>query len=127
KMPLMVRLQAPRFFLVGDLVAISAVINNNTDNPMRVTHKLEVDGLVITGLYKEGQFMKGKQAAYLTVPANGEVREDWSVSVQKPGTARIKVTASGEKYADAMEKNYTVYDHGIEKFVSRSGKVRGND
>jgi uncharacterized protein YfaS (alpha-2-macroglobulin family) len=127
KMPLLVRLEAPRFFLVGDLVAVSAVINNNTDKPMRVTPKLEVDGLVITGLYKNGQFAKGEQASYITVPANGEAREDWAVSVQKPGTARIKATARGEKYADAMEKTYTLYEHGIEKLIAKSGKVRGND
>src|SRR5439155_12864915 len=44
-----------------------------------------------------------------------------------PGTARLKVTARGEKYSDAMEKTYLVYEHGIEKFISKSGKVRGND
>ena len=26
-----------------------------------------------------------------------------------------------------MEKTYTVYEHGIEKFISKSGKVRGDD
>ena len=31
KQPLIVRLQAPRFFVVGDQVTVSAVINNNTD------------------------------------------------------------------------------------------------
>src|SRR5262249_54366537 len=36
KMPLIVRLQAPRFFLVGDTVTLSAVLNNNTEKPMEV-------------------------------------------------------------------------------------------
>ena len=31
KQPLIVRLQAPRFFVVGDQVTVSAVINNNTE------------------------------------------------------------------------------------------------
>ena len=34
KQPLIVRLEAPRFFVVGDTVTISAVVNNNTDEPM---------------------------------------------------------------------------------------------
>ena len=34
KQPLIVRLQAPRFFVVGDQVTVSAVINNNTDQVM---------------------------------------------------------------------------------------------
>jgi hypothetical protein len=44
------------------------------------------------------------------------------------GEAKLKVEArglDGSKYADAMEKTYTVYEHGVEKFVSRSGKMRG--
>ena len=36
KQPLIVRLEAPRFFVVGDQVTVSGVINNNTDQPMRV-------------------------------------------------------------------------------------------
>src|SRR5205814_10526046 len=34
KQPLIVRLEAPRFFVVGDEVTVSAVINNNTDEPL---------------------------------------------------------------------------------------------
>src|SRR5207237_879586 len=63
----------------------------------------------------------------LTVPANGEARADWRLSITKSGEAKLKVTARGGKYADAMEKTYTVYEHGIEKFISKSGKVRGDD
>jgi len=48
------------------------------------------------------------------------------VNVAQTGDAKLKVEARGEKYADAMEKTYAVYEHGIEKFVSRSGKMRGD-
>src|SRR4029078_9697943 len=41
--------------------------------------------------------------------------------------AKLKVVARGAKYADAMEKTFTVYEHGIEKFVARSGKLRGDE
>ena len=63
----------------------------------------------------------------LTVPANGEARADWTASVEKPGEVKLKVTARGGNYADAMEKTFTAYEHGIEKFISKSGKVRGDD
>ena len=33
--PLIVRLQAPRFFVVGDQVTVSGVINNNTDATLK--------------------------------------------------------------------------------------------
>jgi alpha-2-macroglobulin len=128
KQPLIVRLQAPRFFSVGDLVLVSAVFNNNTDQPLEVKNNLEADGLIISGVgIKDGMVVKGQRAASVTVPANGEVREDWAIYVKNPGTARLKVTAISGKYTDAMEKTYPVHEHGIERFLTKAGKVRGSD
>ncbi|HET7626537.1 MAG TPA: alpha-2-macroglobulin family protein, partial [Verrucomicrobiae bacterium] len=127
RQPLIVRLQAPRFFVVGDLVAVSAVLNNNTDDPMQVTPELSADGLVVSGIFQNGNFVKGEQPSNLTVPAHGEARQDWAVSVQNPGRVKLKVIGRAKKYADAMEKNFTAYEHGIEKFISKSGKARGGD
>ena len=115
KQPLIVRLQAPRFFVVGDQVTVSAVINNNTDQPMRVAPALSAEGVSISG---------GAQP--VEVKANSEARVDWRVDVKHASEAKIKVEARGAKYADAMEKRFTIYEHGIEKFVSRSGKMRAD-
>lgn len=125
KQPLIVRLQAPRFFVVGDQVTISAVINNNTDQPMRVAPALTAEGVTVTGLVVDGKPVKGEQAP-VEVKANGEARVDWLVAVDKAGEAKLRVEARGAEHADAMEKTYTVYEHGIEKFISRSGKMRGD-
>jgi alpha-2-macroglobulin len=119
KQPLIVRLQAPRFFVVGDQVTISAVVNNNTEQEFKVQPKLELGGVLA--------HMRLEPATTLTVPANGEARANWVIKVSAPGEAKLKVIASGGKYADAMEKSYPVYEHGIEKFISKSGKVRGDD
>jgi alpha-2-macroglobulin len=124
KQPLIVRLEAPRFFVVGDQVTVSGVINNNTDQPMRVSSALAAEGLTVSGIVVDGKSVKGEQAP-IDVKPNSEARVDWLVSVARAGDATLKVEARGEKYADAMEKTYTVYEHGIEKFVSRSGKMRG--
>ncbi len=126
RQPLIVRLQAPRFFVAGDAVVVSAVINNNTDEPMRVLPKLEAEGLEITGLFEKGRAVKG-EIGPRDVPANGETRADWYLRVLKPGQARLKVSARGDAHADAMEKTYPVFEHGIEKLVAASGRVRGND
>ena len=119
KQPLIVRLQAPRFFVAGDNVTISAVVNNNTDGEISVRVDLDSAGLERTDL----------EAKYspLRIPANGEARRDWVVGVRHPGEVRLKVTGRGGKYTDAMEKTYLAYEHGIEKFIAKSGKVRGND
>lgn len=125
KQPLIVRLQAPRFFVVGDQVAVSAVINNNTDESMRVSPALTAEGVTVTGLIVDGQQMKGEQVP-VNVKANSEMRVDWLVKVTHASEATLRVEARGEKYADAMERKFTIFEHGIEKFISRSGKMRGD-
>ena len=122
KQPLIVRLEAPRFFVVGDKVTISAVINNNTDQAMAVSYWLNADGLDCPECLVER-----RSALSVNVPANAEKRVDWHVEAKVAGLAKLKVTARGDKYSDAMEKSYTVYEHGIEKFISKSGKVRGDN
>ena len=126
RQPLIVRLEVPRFFVVGDFVVVSAVINNNTDEPMTVQPKLNAEGVDVTGLFENGQPVKGELGP-LKVSANGEARQDWYVHVSKAGDVKLKVTAHGGQYADAMEKTFTAYEHGIEKFISNSGKTRGDD
>src|SRR5687767_6135391 len=82
---------------------------------MRVAPALSAEGLTVSG-----------EAAPVEVKANSETRVDWRVDVTHASEARLKVEARGAQYADAMEKSFTVFEHGIEKFVSRSGKMRGD-
>ncbi len=125
KQPLICRLEAPRFFVAGDEVTVSAVINNNTDAPMTVAPSLAAEGVTVTGLIQDGKPVKGEQGP-VNIAANSESRVDWLVAVKDAGNAKLKVTARNAKYADAMEKTFIVYEHGVEKFVSKSGKMRGN-
>ena len=92
---------------------------------MRVTPSLVAEGLTITGLVVDGKPTKGELVP-VDVKANSETRVDWLVNAEQTGPAKLKVEARGDKYADAMEKTYTIYEHGIEKFVTRSGKLRGD-
>jgi alpha-2-macroglobulin len=126
KQPLIVRLQAPRFFTVGDSVTVSAVINNNTGSAMTVSPSIAAQGVTVTGLVQDGVPVKGESGP-VTVQPNSEARVDWRVAVNQPGDAKLKVVARGARYADAMEKTFAVYEHGIEKLVSKSGKLRADD
>ncbi len=126
KMPLLVRLQAPRFFVVGDQVTVSAVMNNNTDQAMTVAPSINADGVVVGGLVVEGKYVKGEQGQ-VEIAANSEKRVDWFVTVLNAGNAKLKVTARSGKFADAMEKTFVVHEHGIEKFLAKSGKLRGDE
>jgi uncharacterized protein YfaS (alpha-2-macroglobulin family) len=66
------------------------------------------------------------EPAPVEVKANGETRVDWRVDVTHASEAVLKVEARGQQFSDAMEKRFIVFEHGIEKFVSRSGKMRGD-
>ncbi|HTV63358.1 MAG TPA: alpha-2-macroglobulin family protein [Verrucomicrobiae bacterium] len=118
RQPLIVRLEGPRFFVVGDIVTISAVVNNNTDKPMETKVSLDAGGLDVE---------HADNPVTLTVPANGEARADWTATVESPGDVKLKTTARSDKFADAMERTFTAYEHGIEKFISKSGRTRGDD
>jgi uncharacterized protein YfaS (alpha-2-macroglobulin family) len=120
KKPLIARLEAPRFFVAGDHVTISAVINNNTDKPLKVRSSLDAESLDITGL---GKAARDVADPIVEVPANSEKRVDWTASATRSGAVTLKVIARAGQYSDAMENNYTVYEHGIEKLVSQSGKL----
>jgi uncharacterized protein YfaS (alpha-2-macroglobulin family) len=155
--PLIVRLQAPRFFVVGDEVVLSAVVNNNTDEAMEVKVVLEgVGGVELMGSARVPRAADGvapstpsnkssqtnelsaerrqqhaggvrSPETTLRVPANSEARADWKAVVKSPGDVKLKVTGRGGKYSDAMEKTYVAHEHGIEKFLTKAGKVRGRD
>jgi uncharacterized protein YfaS (alpha-2-macroglobulin family) len=117
-LPLIVRLEGPRFFVAGDRAVISAVINNNSDETMHVKPSLEVEGVRIAD---------PKQAADLDVPPHGESRADWTVIADQAGPAKLRVSGRTATRGDAMEKSFTVYEHGIDKLIARSGKLRSDD
>jgi len=115
--PLIVRLQAPRFFVVGDTVTISAILNNNTDAAMTVTPFLDVAGVNVVSA----------AASRAHVPAGGEARLDWVVSVTAPGPVRLAVGGRAGEHSDGMERGFIAHDHGIEKLIAAAGKLRGDE
>ncbi|MCU0789109.1 MAG: alpha-2-macroglobulin, partial [Verrucomicrobia bacterium] len=127
KQPLIVRLQAPRFFVVGDEVVLSAVVNNNTEEALDVKVTLDIVGGLKPAPAAGSGAAQQWPARLLRVPAKGQVRADWKTRVTHPGDVTLQVTARGGSHSDAMKKAYPVFEHGIEKFISKSGKVRGDD
>jgi alpha-2-macroglobulin len=115
RLPLIARLQTPRFLVVGDVATFSANLDNNTDEPMVVEPVLEAAGLA----------MDQVEPARVTVPANGSLRVDWSVTASQAGTARLKLVARGTSHADAVERTLPVLAHGIDAHVDLAGKLDG--
>ena len=117
--PLLVRLQTPRFLVVGDQVTISGVIHNNTDTDLSVRTGLGHDGLMPGARDQSGPFV--------AVPAGGESRVDWKVRAEEAGDAELVLTASAGEYSDGMSRTIPVHSHGVDKFLAASGAARTGD
>ena len=115
---LILRLQAPRFFIETDEVVLSANVHNylKTKKSARVQLELEGDCL---GL------IQGQNATQsVSIAANGEKRVDWRVKVLKEGEAGIRMKALTDEESDAMEMRFPVYVHGFLKQIPKSGVIR---
>jgi uncharacterized protein YfaS (alpha-2-macroglobulin family) len=95
---------------------------------------LQADGLAIEGpagvlaaVDRTGDYSVGQAGPHVYVDANSETRIDWTVSVDRAGPVRLAVTARGGDHSDGMERDFIAHDHGIEKLIATSGKVRGDD
>ena len=123
---LMVRLQAPRFFVEKDEVVISANVHNEMDVEQEVKAVLELEGGVLEKVASaSAEAEKDLSAkAEVTVAAHSEHRFDWRVKVTGEGEAKIRVKALAQKDSDAMEMTFPAYTHGILKTDSWSLALR---
>ncbi|NUN48490.1 MAG: hypothetical protein HUU15_06640 [Candidatus Brocadiae bacterium] len=114
----MARLQAPRFFRERDELLLSAIVNNTgkTDERVKVTLKLEGGTLELVD----------KAEFEVAVAPSGEARVDWKVKAVKEGSARVLVSAIGREDSDAMQMDFPVYVHGMDKFHGWSGVIRAD-
>jgi uncharacterized protein YfaS (alpha-2-macroglobulin family) len=113
---LIVRLQAPRFFVETDEVALSANIHSYVDHKRKVDAILELDGPCLKAL--------DKAKRTITVDANGEMRVDWRVKAMAEGEAVVRMKAIAADDADAMEMKFPVFVHGMDKMDSYCGVIR---
>jgi alpha-2-macroglobulin len=113
---LMLRLQAPRFFVEKDEVVLSANVHNYLKTEKEVTVVLELDGPSIKAL--------DEPTRTLTIGPGGEERIDWRVKVLREGEAIIRMKALTDEESDAMEMRFPVFVHGMLKTDSYSGVIR---
>ena len=113
---LIIRLQAPRFFVQKDEVVLSANVHNYLAKEKTVTVSLEVPGEILKPQTDATVQMK--------IPAHGEQRVDWRCSVQNEGEAVVRMKALTNEESDAMEMKFPSYIHGMTKMESWAGTVR---
>lgn len=113
---LLLRMQAPRFFVETDEVVLSANIHNYLPDKKSVSAVLELDGEALKPL--------GELTQTVEIVAGGEARVDWRVRASKEGEAVIRMKALTDVESDAAEMRFPVYVHGMLKTDSISGAIR---
>jgi len=99
RLPLMVRPSAPRFLNFGDSFELPIVLQNQTDEPMRVEVAIQVANINVEGV--PGQ--------RVTVSANDRIEVRFPVSTNAAGTARFQMAAVSGAYTDAATIDLPVY------------------
>ena len=113
---LIVRMQAPRFFVQKDEVVLSANVHNYLKSAKSVRVLLEVDGRLIAA--------PAEAARTVQIAAGEEARVDWRVQVLDEGETTIRMKALSDEESDAMEMKFPCYVHGMLKMEAASGTVR---
>jgi uncharacterized protein YfaS (alpha-2-macroglobulin family) len=116
KKDLIVRLQAPRFFVQKDEVVLSANVHNYQKGEKRIRVSLEMDGGTLAAI--------DPPVKDIVVAAGGEQRVDWRVKVINEGEAIVRMKVQTDIDADAMEMRFPCYIHGMLKMESYTGVIR---
>lgn len=116
---LLVRLQAPRFFVEKDEVVLSANVHNYLDQDKDVKVVLELEGGTLQAFKPEDNLTQT-----VKIKAGGEQRVDWRVKVVAEGQAIVRMKALTNEESDAVEQKFPCFVHGMLKTESFSGVVR---
>ena len=115
KKDLLVRLQAPRFFVERDEVTISANVHNYSDVAQTVNVNLAEQGAT------RSLDVAAVKRAPLVIAAGEEKSVDWPVKVVRSGEAQIQVTAQTATASDGVKMSFPVLVHGVQRFDGQSG------
>jgi hypothetical protein len=113
---LLVRLQAPRFFVEKDEVVLSANVHNKLKTKKSVQAVLEFEGSVLQPL--------DETARTVEIAAGSEERVDWRVKVAHAGQAVIRMKALTDEESDAAQMTFPAYVHGMLKTDAFAGTIR---
>jgi uncharacterized protein YfaS (alpha-2-macroglobulin family) len=115
---LLVRLQAPRFFVEKDEVVLSANVHNKLKSNKSVQVILESEGSVLQLL--------DSPSRTVDIAAGGEHRVDWRVKVAHEGQAVIRMKALTDEESDAAQMTFPAHVHGMLKMEAVAGSIRSD-
>ncbi len=115
--PLLVRLEAPRFFTQHDQVRLAAIVHNRTEKAVQVRVGLDAPALELAG----------KTSASGKVAAGQAKRFEWEVALPQVGDTPVRVWAKAGELEDAMELTLPVLPKGRHRVELRSGAVTAEE
>lgn len=110
---LMLRLETPRFLVVGDEVSLAGVVHNYLSDDQNVRIEVESEGLAGVG----------RPPQTLQVEHDGQARFDWRVKAVAPGTATVTAKALTGVESDALQLRIPVLPHGMMTADSFSAEI----
>jgi uncharacterized protein YfaS (alpha-2-macroglobulin family) len=132
KKNLLLRLQAPRFFVERDQVVLSANVHNYLKTDKRVKATLQAgdslklaDSAAASALGLEGTNMSA-MSGFVAVKAGEEVRVNWVADVSSPGEVEMTMTAQSDEESDAVKMTFPVLVHGVQRFAAQAGVLRAD-
>ncbi len=121
-LPLQVRPETPRFFVVGDQVTLGAAIHNNTDQDLSVQVNLQAEGVNLQTAGTQTVDIPARRQAYVT----------WQAVVRMDATrVDLLFSAKGGEYSDASRpplgtldnQGIPVYTYDAPETVGTSGQL----
>jgi uncharacterized protein YfaS (alpha-2-macroglobulin family) len=113
---LLLRMQAPRFFVQKDEVVLSANVHNYLKSEKLTTVTLETEGGTL--------MLDGPATQKIKLAAGGEQRVDWRVKVVGEGPTIVRMKATTDEESDAMQMSFLSHVHGMLKMESFTGVIR---
>ncbi len=128
KKDLIVRLQAPRFFVEKDEVVISGNIHNYSDKAQRASVVIMGGGEVLNESSARGPAFGVNvfQTQGVEIPAGEERRVDFRAVIVKAGQANLQLIAHTDSGYDAVKMSFPVLVHGVQRFAAQSGVLAGD-
>lgn len=108
---LLVRLAMPRFLVMGDRIAVAALVHNYSSQDQALRLALSSANLKVDAGWPDR----------LSVPRNGLKRLDLWVEPVAPGTASLTFSATGSGASDALELGIPVLAHGTPERTAFAG------
>jgi alpha-2-macroglobulin len=122
--PLLIRPVTPRFFVVGDQVALVAIVNNNTGETMDVVVSVEGTGVTF----------EGEREQTFNIPSGQRQRIEWPVTVDDVNNIDLTFFANGNDgaFTDASkpplgqgdDRLLPVYKYEVPETVGTGGTLR---